>query len=156
MGSGGLQWDADDLLSNARLNQKTIYVAASSSPPASTYAGQLWFESDLNILLERNGTNSAWVQVNPNVAIVAQTEIDFGATPISEASFTITDANVTASSKIVAMVAYVAPTGKDLDEIECDELDIKCGNGSGTFPMYVKGMEGYVHDKFKINYIIGF
>jgi hypothetical protein len=87
--------------------------------------------------------------------IVKQTEVDFGATPISESSFTITDIDVISSSHIEGSIAYEAPTGKDLDELEMDEIDLKFGVGIGQFTIYAKGMEGYLHDKFKINYLIG-
>lgn len=100
-------------------------------------------------------------QVTPATAAAAgafsvkQTEIDFGATPVSEASFTIVDAGVSASSHLIGQVAYEAPTGKDLDELDMDALDLKFGPGSGQFTLYAIGMHGYVADKFKINYTIG-
>lgn len=85
---------------------------------------------------------------------VTQVEVDFGATPVADAIFVITNGSVTASSKIIASVAYDAPTGKDLDELECDDLVIKAGNCStGQFEMYIHAADGsYLHDKFKINY----
>ncbi len=82
-------------------------------------------------------------------------EIVFGSVPISEAFFTVIDADVTPSSLITGTVAYQAPTGKDLDEMEMDRLDLKFGPGSGQFSLYARGLDGYLHDKFKINYSIG-
>ena len=83
-------------------------------------------------------------------------EIDFGETPINEKEFTIVDANIVATSKITASLAYEAPTGKDLDEIEMDILSIICGQSAmGSFKMFVKSIDGsYLADKFKINYLI--
>lgn len=87
---------------------------------------------------------------------IKQTEVDFGVTPVAEGTFTITDGDVTALSQIIASVAYEAPTGKDLDEIEMDDLIIRCGNGVGTFDMFIRAADGsYLADKFKINYLIG-
>jgi hypothetical protein len=88
-------------------------------------------------------------------ANIKQTEIDFGTTPVSEASFVIADVDVTAGSQLIGSVAYEAPTGKDLDELEMDGLDLKFAPGSGSFTLYVRGMDGYVADKFKINYLVG-
>lgn len=88
-------------------------------------------------------------------ASISQTEIDFGATPVAEASFTITDAAVSAASRIIGTVAYVAPTGKDLDELEMDGLDLKFAPGSGQFTLYARGLDGYVADKFVVNYQVG-
>ena len=85
-----------------------------------------------------------------------QAEIDFGALPIYQKEFTITDASVLTTSNITASIAYEAPTGKDLDEIEMDSLDIICGQATnGTFKIIIKSIDGsYLADKFKINYSI--
>ena len=85
-----------------------------------------------------------------------QAEIDFGALPIYQKEFTITDASVLTTSNITASIAYEAPTGKDLDEIEMDSFNVICGQATnGTFKIIVKSIDGsYLADKFKINYSI--
>jgi len=87
---------------------------------------------------------------------ITQTEIDFGSAPVYGAEFTITDATCTATSKITASVAYEAPTGKELDELEMDNLQIRCGQAIiGSFKMFVTTADySYLEGKFKINYII--
>lgn len=103
------------------------------------------------------GTSGGNALVGPSAGggSVKQVEIDFGAQPVAEASFVIADASVSPTSNLVGTVAYVAPTGKDLDEMEMDELDLKFGPGSGNFTLYARGRDGYVADKFKINYVVG-
>lgn len=86
---------------------------------------------------------------------IKSTEIDFGTLPVSEASFTIVDLSVQTTSQLIGQIAYVAPTGKDLDELEMDAFDVKFGPGNGQFTVYVKGLEGYIADKFVLNYLIG-
>jgi hypothetical protein len=103
------------------------------------------------------GTNGSGVkgwydQPTSGAAVITQTEVDFGATPVAEASFVVVDAAVTATSKIIGSVAYQAPTGKDLDELEMDGLDIKFAPGTGQLTIYARGQDGYVADKFLINY----
>jgi hypothetical protein len=90
------------------------------------------------------------------IGVITQTEVDFGATPVSEASFNVTHSGATASTKVIAFVSYEAPTGKDLDEIEMDDLIIRgAGTGTNQLTFYIKSDDGsYLHDKFKINYII--
>ena len=85
-----------------------------------------------------------------------KTEIDFGALPVSDKIFTITDANVSAASNITAAMAYDAATGKDLDETEMDALSVICGQAAaGSFKMFVKSVNGgSLADKFIINYQI--
>jgi hypothetical protein len=84
--------------------------------------------------------------------MVKQAEVDFGSTPVESATFTITDTNITAASNIVGQIAYVAPTGKDLDELEFDSFDLRFAPGAGQCTLYARSLEGYVADKFKINY----
>jgi hypothetical protein len=85
-----------------------------------------------------------------------RTEVDFGALPVYEKEFTITDASVISTSNITASLAYEAPTNKELDEIEMDMLSISCGQALvGSFKMFIKSIDGsYLADKFKINYSI--
>ena len=99
--------------------------------------------------------DSSWASPGASSTNIKQTEVDFGADPVAEASFTITDADVSGTSQLIASVAYEAPTGKDLDELDMDGLDLKCGPGTGQFTLYARGLDGYVADKFKINYLIG-
>lgn len=84
-----------------------------------------------------------------------QVEIDFGAIPVSEASFTIIDTGVIPGSVVIGSVAQIAPPGKDLDELECDTLGLRFGSGDGQFTIFANGLEGYVAGKFIINYSIG-
>jgi len=85
---------------------------------------------------------------------IRQVEIDFGVFGVSEAEFTVVDVLVCPTSKITGCVAYEAPTGKDLDELEMDGLDLKFGPGTGELKIYARGIDGYVADKFKINYVV--
>ena len=90
------------------------------------------------------------------VGVVAakQTEIDFGATPIDVKDFTITDADVVATSNIMVQVAYIAPTGKELDELDFDVFDFRAVAGTGNFTLHARSLEGLVADKFKVIYFL--
>ena len=87
-------------------------------------------------------------------ANVKQTEVDFGAMPVPEATFIVADVDVTPSSNIIGSVAFEAPTGKDLDELEMDSLDLKFAPGSGQLTINARGLDGLVADKFKIKYLV--
>ncbi len=91
----------------------------------------------------------------PRLVTSKQTEIDFGTTPVPEASFTVSDEDVTTASRLFGGVSYEAPTSKDLDEIEMDELQLVFAPGDKQFTLYARGRDGFVADKFKINYFIG-
>jgi hypothetical protein len=85
-----------------------------------------------------------------------QVEIDFGALPIASKEFTIVDSSINSTSNIIATVAYDAPTGKDLDEVTMDNLQLRCGqSSSGSFKMFINTADGsYLADKYKINYTV--
>lgn len=103
--------------------------------------------------LRADGT---WASPGASSTDIKQTEVDFGITPLPEASFVITDAAISTSNQIIAQVSYDTPTGKDQDEIEMDRYDLNCTAGTGQFTLYMKSVDGsYLHDKFKINYLIG-
>lgn len=92
--------------------------------------------------------------VSSSVA-VSTTEVDFGSTPLYSKTFTITDASCTSTSNILTSLGGT-PTGKDADELEMDSLEIVCYPSTGSFDMFITSQDGsYLHDKFKINYIIG-
>lgn len=114
-------------------------------PPAASAVNVRWQKDALT------PTNiSAFVKLVP----IRTTEIDFGATPVGDTSFTIVDADVTANSHLLGWLAYEAPTGKDLDELEMDTIDLKFGPGVGQFTLFAKPLDGDVADKFKVNYLV--
>lgn len=80
-----------------------------------------------------------------------QIEIDFGALPVAQADFVVVDSGVSEDSIILGSVAYSAPTGKDLDELEMDDLILRFGGGIGQFTINARGNSGYVEGKFKLN-----
>ena len=86
------------------------------------------------------------------VAKSKQTEVDFGSTPVERGLFVIADADVTANSKLTGNIAYVAPTGKVLDELEFDAFDLRFAPGVGSFTLQILPLQGAVSGKFKVNY----
>lgn len=125
----------------------------SGDPAATTIElGTILSVTTANGNLDTTGTITAGTFVGATNYKSKQTEIDFGTTPVDEATFTITDTEVTTASDIIAQVAYVAPTGKELDELEFDTLDFRAVAGTGQFTLHVSSKEGYVADKFKVNY----
>lgn len=87
---------------------------------------------------------------------IKQTEVNFGDTLfVNQNVFSILDSDVKSGSNIVASVAYVAPTGKDLDEIDMDSITCSAGSiADGSFNLLVTGSEGSLYGNFKINYTI--
>lgn len=125
-----------------------------ASLPGTLNSGEPAWTLDTHRLYIGDGSNvPILVAAESSALIVEQAEIDFGATPIKAKSFTITDAAVAATSHIIVQLAYVAPTGKSLDELEFDSFDFRAAPGTGSFTLYARALEGSVADKFKINYM---
>lgn len=98
--------------------------------------------------------DNSWQPVSAGISVIEEAEIDFGTVPISEKSFVIPNAAITPSMKIITSVSYAAPTGKDQDELEMDDLQLRALAGTGNFTLYVRAADGsYLADKFLINYI---
>lgn len=96
-------------------------------------------------------TRTASAALNPR----GRVEVDFGTTPVGEATFTVIDSSVTAGSHIIAQVAWEAPTSKDLDEMEMDDILLRCAPDAGQFTIFARATDrSYLHDKFKINYVV--
>ena len=88
-------------------------------------------------------------------ATITEIEVDFGASAVRSKRFTITDAAVTASSKIVVMQSGKAATGRSADENEMDMLHFRAIPGAGAFTLLADCLTGRVNGKYKANYLIG-
>ena len=80
-------------------------------------------------------------------------EIDFGSLPISEKTFTITDANVSPTSLLIITPSGETATGRVGNDSEWDGLICTGLAATGSFTLSVVAT-GSVVDKRKINYII--
>jgi hypothetical protein len=88
-------------------------------------------------------------------ASIYETEIDFGTTnAVYNKTFTITDASVTSTSKIIVYQSGSAATGRQADENELETLNFAAIPGTGSFTLYAKCMNR-VSGKYKINYMLG-
>lgn len=87
---------------------------------------------------------------------IKQTEVGFGLVAYKdEAEFVVVDGDVSPASQIVGNIAYEAPTGKDLDELEMDSINLKFAPGVGELKIFVKGLDGSLEGNFKVNYLVG-
>lgn len=109
-----------------------------------------------NVIIQGGGASYINIPAGESIRIddMKQTEVDFGAVPVDEALFVVSDPNVPDGAFITGCIAYEAPTDKDLDELEMDAIDLKFGADTNTVNIYAKGLEGPLHDKFKINYVV--
>ena len=86
---------------------------------------------------------------------MTEVEIDVGTTPLDSFNVSVTDATVSASSKILVTASSNAATDKTADEAEMDTLLCSALPASGSFTVYCIAVPGPVTDKFKIFYTVG-
>lgn len=113
-------------------------------------AGMEVFDTDL-ATPQYAPTTTQW----KSVPLAKQVEVDFGATPVEDATFTVADDQVKTTSHIDCWLSGDTPTGKDADEIGMDALLIAATPlSAGNISIYVRGLEGYVADTFKLDYVV--
>lgn len=114
-------------------------------------------EEAKNIILgENNNVQKEIEKINAESKKLKQIEIDFGQELYNTYKiFVIYDPDIKLNSIVSSTIAYEAPTNKELDEIEMDDIICYSGvNQEGEFNLIVKSNSGSLRDKFKINYIL--
>lgn len=110
------------------------------------------------------GTNVTLTQTGNTIQIAAsggagaswtEVEIDFGATtPKYDALFTITDASVNTSSKIIVLPSGKTATGRVSGDAQWDNLLLAASPGTGNFTLYALAFPGPVKGKRVIQYTV--
>ncbi len=136
------------------------HSANSGNAPTALANGELAINIQDQVLYYRHANGAILELVNAanpatGGAQAKQTEVDFGPSGVSENTFVIIDSSVTPNSILTGTVAYTAPTGKDLDEVDMDRFALNFGPGNGQFTLHMTTLDGDVSDKFKINYVVG-
>lgn len=91
-------------------------------------------------------------------AVVSMTTVEVTFTvPTSEGEFTVVDAAVSATSKIIVQQSGIAATGKTADENAMDVVDAVAIPASGSFTLRVAARDPGkpLLGAFKFNYLVG-
>lgn len=62
MGAGGGLWEAADVITHARMNQKTVFVGAAA--PGELYDGELWYDTAHKCLSVYDNAGAAWLALS--------------------------------------------------------------------------------------------
>ena len=163
------------LIPSITVNGKGLITAISHATPSyvaaieKNTASPITARTNLNfiegsgttlVVADNAGNDSVDVTITASgvagLASITEYEIDFGTTPVENATFTVTDASIGAGSYIVVQQSGEAATSKDADENEMDTLEFKVITSAGSMDVFVTATDGsYLADKFKINYLIG-
>ena len=88
-------------------------------------------------------------------ATLTETEVDFSYPPQKTKSFTVTDAAVTASSKIMVSQSGSVPTDKGIGESELDSASFSAIAGTGQFTLIATALDGKIGGTVKAYYLLG-
>jgi hypothetical protein len=91
------------------------------------------------------GSGSTWTEV----------EIDFGAAPVYDAVFTITDAAIGSTSQVLVLPCGKAATGRTADDWQWDGATFAANPGSGAATCYAVFVPGPIVGRRKVQYSIG-
>lgn len=100
--------------------------------------------------LRADGT---WTAPTASLAIT-ETELNFGTSPVASAHFTVTDASVSGTSKIMLTPSGNAPTSGYSDVWEWDSITFAAKAGTGDFTIYASVGTGTVSGKYKVFYTV--
>jgi hypothetical protein len=95
--------------------------------------------------------DQTWGAPTASVAI-SVAEIDFGVDAKFSAVATITDAAISATSKIIITQAGIAATGRQADENEMDAITCNAMPATGTFTLRCHTAGSPTHGKFNVWY----
>jgi len=104
------------------------------------------------VLKATTGAAPSWGSVSASVTIT-ETEVDFGSTPVTDATFTITDAGVSGTTKIIVTESGSVATGRAAGDSLWDSINYSALSGTGNFTLYAKA-SGSVVGKRKLYYTI--
>jgi hypothetical protein len=89
----------------------------------------------------------------PNGLVTTEIEVDFGTVSTTSKRFTITDAGITGTSKIMAVSSGNPATGRGIDDHEWDSITYACQSGTGQFTLSAKA-SGKIIGKRKVYYSV--
>lgn len=149
---------------------RTIGTALIAGKPVAVTADIAWFRYWVQGLYDRGGGAIALsntelaalitaldATVDDLAAAVAWTEveIDFGSAPVYGAEFTITDAAITAASKVQVLPCGKAATGRTADDWAWDGAAFAANPGAGSATCYAHFLPGPVVGLRKVQYSVG-
>jgi len=134
-----------------------ITLTANNTPTcvlASSITGTTQAPLDNSTKLSTTAYTDAAVAAAAGGGTFKETEIDF-TTALVESSFTITDAGVGATSKIVISISGNTPTSRNADEIQMESFYYYAVPAAGTFSLFIRSLQGPVYGKYKVFYTYG-
>jgi hypothetical protein len=130
----------------AQINAARTAAGASLTVPAGGTVGQV---------LTKGVSGYSWQAASGGGASWTELEVDFGAAPVYGAEFVITDAAITAASKIQVLPCGKAATGRTADDWAWDGAAFAANPGTGSATCYAHFLPGPIVGRRKVQYSVG-
>lgn len=107
--------------------------------------------------LEPPTKNSVYDKIetlSPGGGVTNTTTIDFGTSPLSDQSFTVTDAAIATTSKIIASISKFTGFVRSMDEVYADPILFICEPLEGSMTVRAQALFGRVTGTYPIVYSI--
>lgn len=138
---------------------RTIAVAGQSDVIADSPTDTLTLAAGSNVTITTDAaTDTVTISASGGGGgsfAITETEIDFGTVgtdkPVVEKTFTITNASITPTSKIIATESGATATGRQDGDSLWDSISYACTPATGSFTLFAKA-SGSVIGKRKVNY----
>jgi hypothetical protein len=100
------------------------------------------------------GVQPTWTTLAAGGVTKGQATVAFGSAGSEQATVTVADAAIGAASRIVCNMAYTAAPGRDLDELEMDQFELKPGNIAAgvSFDILATCLTGYGEGNYLVDY----
>lgn len=123
------------------------------TPDLNSTSSNLSYTTKKKLIVNQLGEVGVLDDTGGGSLTVAETEIDFGTTPVRAKRFTITDAGVSGTSKILVNPSGNIATGRGMDDWEWDTIQFAAKPNTGNFTLYAKASGG-IGGKRKIFYTV--
>lgn len=146
-GSGGASWGG---VTGTLSDQTDLQNALDAKADSSSVPAQFNPIAGSNVSLTGTYPNITFsATATSGAAVQKQVTLDFGLVPVFSKGITFSDAEITATSKVIMTAAA------DDDELEMDGFVCSVVCGTGTATAYVQAIPGPVKGTRKFNYLIG-
>lgn len=134
----------DAALANATAAELAASAAAAAQADADAAQGDA-NALDIRVTALEAASGASWVEV----------EIDFGSAPVYGAEFTITDAAISAASKVQVLPCGKAATGRTADDWAWDGAAFAATPAVGSATCYAHFLPGPIVGRRKVQYSVG-
>jgi len=135
--------------------ERTLEAQINAAKTAATAALTVPGGGTTGHVLTKDASGYSWQAASSGGATWTEVEVDFGASPVYGATFTITDATISATSKVQVLPCGKAAAGRTADDWAWDGASFAADPGAGSATCYAHFLPGPIVGRRKVQYSVG-